>query len=1062
MHTFSRLKFSDCAPYGFSLAMVLAAAAVYVGLDAVVAGPPHVAPVVLFVPVLVGSAWFLGSGPFFASAVLATAVVFLDILLLQPRHVLLQTEGGGRGLATLAALAVSVVAIFSVWPVTLAARVGAGWAGRGLQAGAQETGTQSDAYAAHLVENMGEIFIAVDAELRIKYVNKATLRYANKPASELLGRTLWELSPQLAESRFAALAEEVMKTRQRVTTEILAPETQRYLQITIVPLEDGGLSLFGSDVHEQRMIERALAESDRRIGEVVDQMGDCFLAVDRRWRINAINTHGAAFARTTVGEAIGRPFWEIFAYTAGTELETVLRRAMDDQKPARHTLTGPSTGRKFDVMILPTNEGLSVFARDVTPLRAAADVAEDEQRKLRALVDAMPALVAQMDRDRRYVVVNRAYTEWFGLNSNEMAGKYIWEIIGRDAYGHLKPYIDRVLAGEEVRFESLVPYARCGQRWVDVNLVPHEDSSGAVVGYFALVQDVTRRHDQEEELRHAKERLELAQSAARLGTWEWDIAAGRVVWTESLEQIHGLEPGTFCGTLEAALADMHPDDVPRARERIEAAMSGESEAYANEYRIVLPNGQTRWIEAHGRIIRTDSGEPQRIVGVCADITDRKVAELALKESETRFRTMADGAPVLVWLADRSKEYTWFNKPWLEFAGRTMEELVTNRWTVDVHPEDRERCLRIYRTSFDAGKPFQMEYRMRRHDGVYRWVLDHGVPLQDSEGEFTGYIGSCIDITERRETEEALERHARDLARSNQDLQDFAYIASHDLKEPLRGISNYATFVREDYADKIDDDGREMLESMSRQCKRMYSLLDALLVFSRVGKSGLRPTKFDLHQLCREAVESLAAGENAEIRIECEPGSMVCADRTLLMQVFVNLISNSLKYNASEHKLVEIGILKAESQESEIGLPASEPAGTAGGGGGGGMVFWVRDNGIGIERRHQQKIFGMFKRLHARDAYGGGTGTGLAIVRRIIERHGGRVWVESPGTGLGTTFSFTLGHVEQGEGGVSRSIIKQTKIEGQNLRANELAEDLAGNTLNASPAPRLVAQDNEPQ
>jgi len=225
----------------------------------------------------------------------------------------------------------------------------------------------------------------------------------------------------------------------------------------------------------------------------------------------------------------------------------------------------------------------------------------------------------------------------------------------------------------------------------------------------------------------------------------------------------------------------------------------------------------------------------------------------------------------------------------------------------------------------------------------------------------------------------------ELLQSNRELDDFAYVASHDLKEPLRGIHNYSMFLLEDYAGKLDDDGRSKLETLMRLTRRMEVLIDSLLQYSRLGRIDLTMEEVDLNELVAEVLENLDANfktEQVEVTVP-RPLPTVLGDRVQLGEIFHNLIVNGVKYNESQRKRIEIGYRD------------SQPP-----------VFFVRDNGIGIPDKHFDAIFRIFKRLHARDKYGGGTGAGLTIVKKIVERHNGSIWVEST-PGEGTTFHFTL-------------------------------------------------------
>jgi signal transduction histidine kinase len=247
---------------------------------------------------------------------------------------------------------------------------------------------------------------------------------------------------------------------------------------------------------------------------------------------------------------------------------------------------------------------------------------------------------------------------------------------------------------------------------------------------------------------------------------------------------------------------------------------------------------------------------------------------------------------------------------------------------------------------------------------------------------------------------ALTRSNDALARSNAALDEFAYVTSHDLKEPLRGIHNYAQFLLEDYADRLDDPGREKLLTLTTLSLRMSGLIDALLEYSRVGRTGMNLRKVNLQRLVQEVLESLhvwLVEQDVEVRLPRPLPNEVC-DGVWVAEIFRNLITNAAKYNQKSEKWVEIGY-----EDTSRGRAP--------------RVYYVRDNGIGIAERHLEQVFRIFKRLHGRDAFGGGTGVGLTIARKIVERHGGRIWVDSR-EGEGSTFHFTLRRTRTQRGSTS--------------------------------------------
>lgn len=256
--------------------------------------------------------------------------------------------------------------------------------------------------------------------------------------------------------------------------------------------------------------------------------------------------------------------------------------------------------------------------------------------------------------------------------------------------------------------------------------------------------------------------------------------------------------------------------------------------------------------------------------------------------------------------------------------------------------------------------------------------------------------------DRKRNELALAEQARALARSNTELEDFAYIASHDLKEPLRGIRNYADFFIEDHGAKVGNEGLQQLQTIVRLTKRLEDLIETLLHYSRVGRVDLAMVETDLQDIMVQVLDSLQISlqeAGVEVRFPKPLPTIVC-DQARVAEIFRNLVTNAMKYNDKEEKWIEIGFHANEGETAATNghgspSPQRKP-----------IVFYVRDNGIGIPEKHRDSVFRIFRRLHGRDKYGGGTGAGLTVVKKVVERHEGKIWLESE-VGEGTTFYFTL-------------------------------------------------------
>ncbi|MGH8496395.1 MAG: PAS domain-containing sensor histidine kinase [Gammaproteobacteria bacterium] len=365
-----------------------------------------------------------------------------------------------------------------------------------------------------------------------------------------------------------------------------------------------------------------------------------------------------------------------------------------------------------------------------------------------------------------------------------------------------------------------------------------------------------------------------------------------------------------------------------------------------------------------------------------EVTGRERAEAAMRDSEQRFRLMADNAPVLIWMTGTENLGTWFNKPWLDFTGRTMAEELGEGWAENVHPEDAERSLAICVSAFEARRPFMMEFRLRRHDGEYRWVLDNGVPLYAADGTFTGYIGSCIDITDRKRAEE-------ELRKADRRKDAFLATLAHELRNPLAPLRNGLKLL-----DAARDDPETIYRTrdmMERQVRQMVRLIDDLLDVSRItrDKLELRKERIRLSDVVQSAVETsrplLQESEHAlTVEMPREPYELH-ADMIRLAQAFMNLLNNAAKYTPPGGR---------------IGLSV-EPRGRE-------IEVRVKDSGVGISAEQLPYVFDMFYQVdHSLERAQGGLGIGLTLANRVVRMHGGSIRVHSDGIGRGSEFVVRL-------------------------------------------------------
>lgn len=381
-----------------------------------------------------------------------------------------------------------------------------------------------------------------------------------------------------------------------------------------------------------------------------------------------------------------------------------------------------------------------------------------------------------------------------------------------------------------------------------------------------------------------------------------------------------------------------------------------------------------YIDAAGRWVMINSHFCQGGIFVyITDITPYKLTEHYLKRSEEWFKKMADTAPVLIWRANSQRESIYFNKYWLNFRGKSLEDEIGDSWTKGIHPKDLDYCLDTYSSAFDARIEFQIEYRILRSDGEYRWLLSTGVPIYRPDGDFEGYIGSCIDITERKELEDKKD--------------EFISIASHELKTPITSLKAFTQILSKQLTEEDQPQANQYISRMHVQINKITMLIEELLDINKMEQKKLifEKKEFEINQLCEEIVEDIkATNPDFKVTIKGTSFSKVYGDYDRIGQVLVNLLNNAIKYSPNSKKV----FLILEEKEGFVRVS-------------------VKDFGIGIAKNHLDRIFDRFFRAPGlKQETFPGLGLGLFISAEIIKRHGGQITVKSQKE-KGSTFSFSL-------------------------------------------------------
>jgi PAS domain S-box-containing protein len=529
--------------------------------------------------------------------------------------------------------------------------------------------------------------------------------------------------------------------------------------------------------------------------------------------------------------------------------------------------------------------------------------------------------------------------------------------------------------------------------WGARTLTRIQGAEGSSFYALAMIEDINQRKQAEDTLRASEERYRTIMDQAADAIFMRDETGRILEANRKACQSLGYSREEL---LEKSVWDIDPEALQAGKQRLWGRILA-GEQFTFESRQRRKDGSSFPVEATLGLVRLPAGPA--VLGLVRDITERKRAEDALIESEKSLRETQRIARLGSYVLDIASG-SWSSSGVLDTVfgiGGAYNHSVEG-WAALVHPDDRAMMSDYFRNEVLAqGRAFDKEYRIIRHnDQAERWVHGFGKLEFDAEGHPLKMHGTIQDVTERRQAEEeirqlnrTLEQRVKDrtaqLETANKELEAFSYSVSHDLRAPLRAIDGFARILEEDYTARLDDEGRRLLGIICGEAKRMGQLIDDLLSFSRMSRQQTESAQIDMTALAQAVFDEHAAqAPGRQLRLKLQPLPPARGDRALLRQALANLISNAIKYTRSR-----------AVAEIEIGGRAE----------GGENLYHVKDNGVGFDMKYAGKLFGVFQRLHTADEFEG-NGVGLALVQRVIHRHGGRVWGEGK-LNEGSTFYFTL-------------------------------------------------------
>jgi len=656
---------------------------------------------------------------------------------------------------------------------------------------------------------------------------------------------------------------------------------------------------------------------------------------------------------------------ELLGDEQGAAVAANYRRCVEQQATIEYeeTLEFPGGTSYWRTKLTPITEngrvtGIIGVARDITEQKEQEEKLRRADRRFETVLNTMSAVVFLKNTDGEYLLMNRAGRELFDFDDENIVGQTDDDLFPPDVAEAARSDDQRVLEdGEAIEIEETVP-TNAGDTARLTRKSPVYDDDGEITAICGVSTDITEQKRREQELQRLKERFELAVEGANLGVWEWDLESDEVAWTESMERLFGVAPGTFEGTYEAFTEYVHSDDLSRLETEIQRTVST-GEPLRTEYRIQTEGGERLWVEGRAELV-ADADGSRRMIGVLTDITDRKEYRNALEAAQEELRQVIDLVPDLIFAKSRDGEYLLANEATAEAYGLTPGE-VEGKLEADIIPsvDDSEEFRTDDVEVIESGEPRTIpEEELTTAGGERRILETTKIPYQIPDSGEDAVLGYARDVTELKEYEQRLETQRDNLEVINQ-------VVRHDIRNELQLVSGYAEILREhvpeddaEYVRQILKAARDALDITTTAREVTEAMLRSEADRNPVGIRHVLETQIDDAQSIHE--RTIVSVEGTIPNVE------VLAD-DMLESVFRNVLNNAVVHNDKELREVTV----SATRHDEV------------------VRIRVADNGPGIPDERKETVFG--KEQKGLDSPG--TGIGLYLVDTLINQYGGDVWVE---------------------------------------------------------------------
>ncbi len=748
------------------------------------------------------------------------------------------------------------------------------------------------------------------------------------------------------------------------------------------------------DITEKKNAENALnnalidAEKQKRLyNSIINATPDLVYVFDLDYKFTYANKALLSMWGKTAEDAIGRGLRENgyedwHAEMHEQEIDTVVA----EKRAVRGTVSFPHAelGRRiYDYILVPVfNEKGEVevvagTTRDITEIKLAEEKLQQSESRFRKMIHQTPAPTLVLRGDDLIIEqINTHMLQMIGRGQEvigmrlidvlpELEGQYVWEQL-------LKVYNEGIPFDQS---EVLVPHNRTGELkdyYYNLAYRPLIED-GQITGMIQVAVEVTQQVVARQKMEESESRFRALVNASSDLVYRMDAD-----WM-IMQNLEGDGRLSNSGEKRVNWLDkfIHPNDLRRAVDLISKSII-EKSIFEMEHRVINPDDSIGWVFSRVVPILDDQEKIIEWFGASSDITSQKELQNVITESEEKFRQLADLVPQIIWTANPDGFVDYYNSRWYEYTGYEEHEFGDSSWISKLHPDDVYLVSKGWHESVHAGSSYQLEFRLRNaNTGGYRWFLSKAVPIKDKEGIINKWFGTCTDIHEQKSTTEKLEilvaERTKELQRSNDDLQQFAHVASHDLKEPIRKIKTFVSRLEDHLEGQLDESASKFFDRIHVAADRMFNMIDGVLAYSKINADSQKATIVDLNETIKNIetdLEIVLQKTGAKIYYQDLP--VLEGASVLLYQLFYNLINNSIKF-AKEDTASEIIITAKEQIEEDKKF----------------AIITVEDNGIGFDLDQTGRIFETFTRLNSKDRYEG-TGLGLSLCKKIAERHGGSI------------------------------------------------------------------------